>query len=529
MEETTEQQNNRLYWIVVNLRTRISTALKKFIKKRPILSGIVMLVIAYFIFTGRSGIQPAFLLIRKFFLLALLSLVILWWYFKGWKTRTNRGNIIGTIFLLGFAAFSYFIGPGLFRYLSLYTHYTKLEKVALTELPPTGFERIQPINSVSTLINQEALRETEDATPPRFMRGKDGRYYYSCAVGPAKEYKIQQVSKNMYKVIFVPSDLPAPVFSGKYRSDVSFDIGELLLFSKKTTSAVIKRFTPLQFLNYEPAEPLFLQNDEGKWVQVVPLIKWRGFLFPRPVFGGVMVIEDKSTSKGYFSRVFFGKGTFIPKAEISKHPYLVGQNLIPKQVARFVAESFRFANGFFAPMPYYHEGDIRIPHLPNDVNPQPFVTYFNVPGAPKLYNFFGLEPYQETKKGLSLSLLIPGDDDERVFYMDHRQSENTYIGSSAISAKIIESKKNYDWSKNYPAESRPFVRKVDGKSRFMWLSTIVTKAGDQGEYIGGSIPELTLTDATHGKVVWINSDSLINNDSWIHLAEEELQEYWRKE
>jgi hypothetical protein len=147
----------------------------------------------------------------------------------------------------------------------------------------------------------------------------------------------------------------------------------------------------------------------------------------------------------------------------------------------------------------------------------------------KLYNFFGLEPYQESKKGLSLSLLIPGDDDQHVYFVDHRTSNDSYIGSSAISATVIESKKNYDWTKNYPAESRPYVRKIDDNYRFLWLSTIVTKAGDQGEYIGGSIPEITLTDAKHGKVVWVHPDSLIRQDSWIIQAESELKDYWNGE
>lgn len=526
MTEPQEENGSRLYWIVYNTRKRIAGFIRNAFRKRPAISILVLLVVLYFIFTGRAGWQPAFLVIRKYILLSLILLAILIWFFRGWKNRSKKGNIISTVVILAFGAFCYFAGPGIYKYLSLYVHYSELQKVQLQQLPETDFERIQPINSVRTLIDQEALSETEDATSPRFIRGNDGQYYYSCAVGPAKEYKIQQMSKDMYEVIYVPSELPAPVFSGKYRSEVHFDIGELLLFSKNTKSAVTKRFNLLKFFTCEPAEPLYLQDDANKWVQVIPVTRWKGILFPRPVFDGVYVIRESEGSGGYFSRVLFGKGEYIPKEQIADHAFLAGQNLIPKKVARFTAESFRFANGFLAPMPFYHEGDIRIPDLPNDVNPQPFVTYFKVPKQEKLYNFFGLEPYQETKKGLSLSLLIPGDDDGKVYFIDHRQTKDAYIGSSAIGAKIIESKKNYDWSKNSPAESRPFVRLVDGKTRFLWLSTIVTRAGDEGQFIGGSIPEITLTDATHGKVVWINQDSLVHNDSWILQAEKELSGYW---
>ena len=64
--------------------------------------------------------------------------------------------------------------------------------------------------------------------------------------------------------------------------------------------------------------------------------------------------------------------------------------------------------------------------------------------AGKLYNYFGLEPYEEAKKGLSVSLFIPGDGMREIFYIDHTTSGTAYVGSSAVSAKIIESRKEYD-------------------------------------------------------------------------------------
>ncbi|MFT5723995.1 MAG: hypothetical protein ACI9JN_001112 [Bacteroidia bacterium] len=529
MEEVRKHSGNRVYWTVYNIRTRLGRFIKDKAKKSPIWTVLVFVLLLVLLVLNRSGIQPGVLAIRKYALLVIIGLSISFWYFSGWKKRSNKGNVFSSVILILFVAFSYLAGPSVYKYLSLYYHYTSIDKIPLTSLPETGHERIQPLNSVSTLINQEALSETEDATPPKFIRGKDNTYYYSCAVGPSKSYKLQQLQKNMYEIIHVPSNLPAPVFSAKYRKEVNFDIGELLLFSKRSASAVTKRFNAWQYINCETAEPLYLQEKNGTWVQVVPIIKWKGFLFPRPVFGGVYVVREKSDADTYVKRVVLGKGEFVSPARVAAYEFLKGQNLIPKRVARFTAESFRFANGFFAPMPFYHEGDIRIPELPGDANPQPFITYFKVDKDAKLYNFFGLEPYEASKKGLSLSLLIPGDTDDKVYFIDHRNAKSAIIGSSAIAAKIIESKKNYDWSKNYPAESRPFVRIVNGKPRFMWLSTIVTKAGDDGEYIGGSIPELTLTDATHGKVTWLSQDSLIQYDSWIRQAEFQMNEYWKRE
>lgn len=527
MEENKQQTTNRLYWIVTNLRRKLGGFIVRSIKKRPVWSIVLFILLVAVLFVNRSGLQPLVLNIRKYSLLVLVISIIVIWYFKNWEKRSTKRNALISIGIILLGVASYFLGPRTYRYLSLYSHFNTMEKVPLNTLPETDFERIQPLNSITTLINQEALAETEDATPPKFVRGNDGNYYYSCAVGPSKAYKLQQLSKNMYKVLHVPANLPSPVFSGKYRADVLFDVGELLLFSKNTQTSVTKRFNLEQFIHCETADPFYVQDNVGHWVQVVPIIRWKGILFPRPVFGGVFIIHEHEENDSYMERVLLGKGDYVSPERIAEFSYLKGQNLLPKKVAVFTAESFRFANGFFAPMPFYHEGDIRIPNLPNDVNPQPFITYFKVPDDEKLYNFFGLEPYEEAKKGLSLSLLIPGDADDKVYYIDHRKSENAYIGSSAISAKIIESKKNYDWSKNYPAESRPFVRIVNGKARFLWLSTIVTKAGANGEYIGGSIPEITLTDATHGKVTWIDQDSLIRNETWIQQAENSMKDYWK--
>jgi hypothetical protein len=455
--------------------------------------------------------------------------IIIWWFYrmflrKGWVGRT----IIAVVFVILLVGSRYY-GPEIYRYVALYIHYQQIEKVKLARLPITGHERIQPINSIKTLINQEALSETEDATFPRFVRGLDSQYYFTSCVGPSREYKLQQFSKNMYEIIHVPGSAPSPNFSGRFKTPVDFETGEFLLFSKNVWTATIKRFGFLEFFNLEPAEVFYIQNNEGEWLQIVNLIKWEGWLFPRPVFGGVMIQKQKSESDSYIKRVLFGKGSRVLPEDIDKHPYLQGQNLMPTKVARFVAESFRYRNGFFAPMPGYHEGDIRIPVLPADQNPQPFIMYATFPDKEEgqLYNYFGLEPYQEMKKGLSLSVLIPGDDDSKIYFLDHTDLEDAYIGSSAVPAKIIESKKNYDWSENYPAESRPFIREVDGTVKLFWLSTIVTRAGNlEGEYIGGSIPEITLTDANYGKVVWISSDSLGNSDQWLNQAVSELKPFW---
>ena len=526
--QDTNSEKNRVYWFFYNLRTRFSAAIRNWTKRRPFLVSFILLLVLYSLFVGRGSWQPLVLIIRQYLALVLVILMVFILFFLYIRKRSWKQLVIPSIVFVAFLVASWFGGPHVHNYFSLYIHYSSLNKIQLTEMPVSGYERIQPVNSIRTLINQEALSETEDATGPRFIKGADGRYYFTSAVGPARNYLLQRLSKNMYEVLRIPAYLPSPVFDSRHRAKVNFEIGEQLLFSHLTENAVIKRFGLGTFFNCEPAEPLYLQDDSENWVQVVPIVRWKGFLFPRPVFGGVYVIQQEGAGDNYFSRVLFGKGVFISPKEIDDHGYLVGQNLQPEKALIYTANSFKFANGFFAPMPGYHEGDVRIPEMPKDENPMPFITYFTIDNKGKLYNYFGLEPFQEEKKGLSLSLFIPGDNDDIVYYINHRTEK--FIGSGAISAKIVESKKNYDWSVNYPAESRPFVRVVDGKVRFFWLSTVVSRAGSmEGDYIGGSIPEICLTDAVYGKVTWIPQDSLINSESWLREAKRQMKGYWDSE
>ena len=526
--EILEQDKSRFYWFLKNSRDRIFGGIKNWIKNHKILSIVLALILIYVLFTGRAAYQPLFLIIRKYLALILVVAVVFWLFSRRFKKNPWKKNFVPTIILILFLAASWIFGPGIHDYVGLYLHYSKLKKVEMTEMPITDHERIQPINSIRTLINQEALNETEEATSPRFVRGHNGKYYFTSCVGPSTNYKAQQFSKNMYEILSVPVYMPSPVFSKKYRADVDFEIGELLLFSKETDNAVTKRFGLGKYFTCEPARPLYMQDDAGKWVQVVPIIKWKGFFFPRPVFGGVYVIEQSDVDGGYMNRVLLGKGKFYSPEEVLKTKFLKGQNLQPHEVVTFTANSFKFANGFLAPMPGYHEGDIRIPKLVEDQNSMPYVTYFHIKDNPKLFNYFGLEPFEENKRGLSLSLFIAGDDDQEVYFIDHRSEK--FIGSSAVPSKIQESKKNYDWSVNYAAESRPYVATVDGVNRFFWLSTVVSKAGEgKGDYIGGSIPELCLTDAVYGKVVWVNQDSLANSQLWTTQAAQEMKYYWEQE
>ncbi|MGB3524337.1 MAG: hypothetical protein WBB32_00065 [Flavobacteriales bacterium] len=520
----TEEEHGKLYWLQYNLRKGAARRIEGFLKRRPVVAIVTLVTTFLLIFIWRSLWHPFVLTFRKYAFWIFVLLVLVWLLGKVFRGKHRWIQALGSLAsVLGLVALIY-IGPLLIGFVSQYVQYHRLNKVEVDELPITGHERVQPISSIHTLTDQEALSETEDATSPRFIRDSDGTYAYTTAIGPSKQYRVQQFLKDMSEVITIPGSAPSPDFSSKYRSKVDFDIGENLLFSKNTHTAALKHMSLWQYCTMEPAEAVYLRNDAGEWVQVVSLIKWVGVAFPRPVFGGVNVIEQRKPSDNWIKRMLFGRGTFIPAGDIKDHPYLVGQDLMPHEVSRYIAECFRFRRGFTAPLPGYHEGDIRIPKLPEGQDPQPFVLYTTLGDGPgKLFNYYGLEPFEEAKKGLSVSLFIPGDDMQQVYVIDHTRQGDAYVGSSAVSAKIVESKKMYDWTHSYPAETRPYIRQMDNANRLFWLSTIVTRAGDgDGRFIGGSIPEVTITDAVTGKVTWIPEDAIGRPDEWMPIVEESL-------
>lgn len=524
-EHSANEERGRIYWLFRNIYNRTIGRFIQWAKANKLRFTIITVILLITLFCLRSWYHPLLLNLRKYFLLILLISFISWAAIKYIKSKKFLGEIIGFSVLISFWVLAYFFGPATYRYIGLYIHYQSIEKVKLEKFPYTIQERIHPLNSIKTLVNQEVMSETEEATLPHIIIRKNGRLDFSMGIGPSTDYLYQQLTDDMYQVLSIPANEPNPDFSSNNRHDVNFDIGENLVLSKNTWNDAIKCLGPLQYFSYEPDEVKFIENEKGEWIQVVTLIKWTGWLIPRPVFGGVIEIRqlNEGIATNFLKRLTLGRGEYFSPEEISKIEYLKNQNLISDKIGQFTAESFRFQNGFWAPMPGYHKGDIRIPVMPSDQNQQPFVTYFNFAGEQMkneiLCHYFGLEPYQESKRALNTSLFIPSNGIEnKVYFINHTDNQDAYTGSSAVSSKVKESKKNYDWSINKVAETRPFVRDINGQRTLFWLSTVVTKIDENsGDFIGGTTPEVTLTNARTGEVYWVNKSDLKNDNLWVEM------------
>lgn len=524
IEELKNDGKTRLYWLQKNLRTKIWD----FIKANKVKGVIAIIIFLILFFYLRAWIHPFALGVRKYFALILVIAGVIWLVRKILRKKRKTIKYIGNALLLGLIVLGFMYGPSIYRFVGLYYHYKTLNKKEISELPITEQERIHPLNSISNRLNQDGLAELSEATLPHIIIRNSGRLDFSMGVGPSTEYLYQRFTKNMTEVVSVPANSYELDFVAN-RESVNFDVGENQILSAHIKNAAIRKLGLWDYFNYEPDESKFIENSEGVWVQVLTLIKWKGFFIPRPVFGGVIIFEQikENTFGNFFKRITFGKGKFIKPDELKNYEYLKNQNLQSDFITRYIAESFRFQNGFWAPMPGYHNNDIRIPVMPEDENQQPFVAYFNFDGVIEeegkgVYHYFGLEPYQEDKRTLSTSVFVPSNGKNVVYFYNHAKKENRhfgYSGPSSIGYKVIDSKKNYDWSSIHPAETRPYIKMIGGKRKFFWLSTIVTKINpSEKQSMAGTNPELTLTDAATGKVFWIFEKNLYSqtDTSWVN-------------
>ena len=464
--------------------------------KPAILLYIIVILLLFFL---RDDYQPVLLFLRKYFFILFVCSVILFFGLRKFRRSASTGTRIGIlVLLLVIIGAIYFAGwkLNLYDYMKTYNVYSHLNRVEIDELPLTQNERIQPLRNIFSMAN-ESVGETMDVSLPHLVR-VDNENKWTMAIQPSEKYVWQRISDNTEEVFAVSSTTAFPRFSNENRIPVTFSIGESLKFSRNTYNAVVQRFGLWKLFSYEPSDVFYMKNDEGQWVEVVSLINWKGFFFPYPTFGGVMIIDNGAHDfKDYLERILIGKGTFISPSEIKDHKFLQGQNILSEKVSQLQAESLKFLGGFSDPLPWNMKTAVKIPELPDDQNQQPFVTDCdfsdtNIDAYSGLYHWFGLEPVGEERTSLTYSVFIPSDGTDKLYYYDHASKKQGYAGVSAMPLKVKESKKEYDWSVNKPVEFRPYIKDIAGRKRLFFLGTISAVSDDTKKFDGSATPDLAL-------------------------------------
>ncbi|WP_223548134.1 hypothetical protein [Aestuariivivens sp. NBU2969] len=499
-------------------------------QKRITIIAALLLLIALFVL--RDDYQPALLFVRKYIFIVLLSLLVVFLGIRKFRRTVSvfkRFVTLGTLVLF-FGGF-YLLGWHfkMYNYMRTFNVFNNLNKIEIYELPLTQNERIQPLRNIFSMAN-ESVGETKDVSLPHLVRiGNENKW--TMAIQPTEKYVWQGMTDNTEEVFAVSSTTPFPRFSNENRIPVTFSIGESLKFSRNTYNAVVQRFNFFQLFTLEPSDTYYMKSDEGKWVEVVSLIKWKGFLFPYPTFGGVMVIDSGKHDFGdYIERILIGKGTYIPPNEMKNYSYLTRQNTLSEKVSQLQAESLKFLGGFSDPLPWNMETAVKIPEMPKDQNQQPYVTDFDfsttdVDAYSGLYHWFGLEPVGDERTSLSFSVFVPADGTNKFYYYDHAAKKQGYAGVSAMPLKVQESRKEYDWTANTPVEFRPYIKDIAGKKRLFFMGTISSISDRNAQQFDGSAtPDLVLIDSEYRDVVWID---VKHPSQWDKTVYDQLNEAWR--
>jgi len=500
-------------------------------KKQKTITIIVSLIILIALFALRDDYQPALLFVRKFIFIILLCGLVLFLGLRKFRKSASTGSRLGILGLLVvFFGILYAVGWHfkMYDYMKTYNVFNNLNKVEINELPLTQNERIQPLRNVFSMAN-ESVGETKDVSLPHLVR-IENENKWTMAIQPTEKYMWQGITDNTEEVFAVSSTTPFPRFSSENRIPVTFSIGESLKFSRNTYNAVVQRFNFFQLFTMEPSDTYYMKNDTGQWVQVVSLIKWKGFLFPYPTFGGVMVIDNgEHDFNDYIERILIGKGKYISPEDMKDYPFLIGQNTLAEKVSRLQAESLKFLGGFSDPLPWNMETAVKIPNLADDQNQQPFVTDFdfsdtNTEAYSGLYHWFGLEPVGDERTSLTYSVFIPADGSSAFYYYDHASKKQGYAGVSAMPLKVIESRKEFDWSVNKPVEFRPYIKDIAGRKRLFFLGTISAIREGSDKFDGSATPDLALIDSEYRDVVWID---VKHPSQWNKTVYDQLNEAWR--
>ena len=502
-------------------------------RKQKFITILVGLVLFILLFILRDDYQPALLFLRKYIFIILLAMLFLVFTISKFRKAPSTGRrLLILVGILAFFATGWYFGYKLklYQFMQSYNIFRDLNRVEIHELPLTQNERIQPFNNIVTMA-YESIGETQEVSLPQLVR-VDSSNQWTMAVQPSKEYTFQRLNDNIEEIFAVESTSPFPRFSGDNRKPVTFSIGESLAFSRNTYNAVVQRFDFFKLFTHEPSDVFFMKDDSGKWVQVVSLIKWKGFFFPYPTYGGVMIVDPgEHTTKDYFERILIGKGTYVPASETQKHPFLTRQNTLAEKVSRLQAQSLQFLGGCTDPLPWNMQTAVKIPDLADDENWQPFVTDFNfdtmsVDTYSGLYHWFGLEPVGEERTSLSFSVMIPADGTDRLLYYNHAAKKEGMAGVSAMPLKVVESRKEYDWSVNKPVEFRPYVREIAGRKRLFVLSTVAAKRDDSKKFDGAATPDLALIDCEYRDVIWIDAK---HPSQWEDTILNQMGETWKAE
>lgn len=231
------------------------------------------------------------------------------------------------------------------------------------------------------------------------------------------------------------------------------------------------------FVSYT-SEPIYLKDDQNKWITVVPYMTYSGFPFRMPKWAGVMVVRSDGSIQD-----------LTPEAA-QKISYFKGNRLYPKELSTYYSQSYSYKEGLLNKW-FLHKNQPEIVNLPGDEN----IIHASTKEGFK--EVIVAEPYGRSY-GVYKIFLFDATSGKREIIEYDQNSQLT--GPVAAADYIKRSFPTYNWNNFQLAEPRP----VKYQGNLNWLLSIIPNDS-------AGIATTVLLDAKTNKVTEVKSESELLN------------------
>ncbi len=230
------------------------------------------------------------------------------------------------------------------------------------------------------------------------------------------------------------------------------------------------------FVTYS-SEPIYLQDDSGSWVTVVPYMGYKGFPFRIPYWAGVMVVKPD------------GEITDYTPEQAQNISYMKGNRLYPKELVYYYTDAYSYKGGLINKW-FLHKNQIETVSLPGDDK------ILHVSTDEGMKQMVVAEPYGQSY-GIYKIFIFDATTGKREIIEYDQNSQLT--GPIAAADYIKREFPTYSWDAFSLAEPRPL--KINGD--LYWLLSIIPNDA-------AGIAKTVLLDAKTNKVVGFDNVETLN-------------------
>ncbi len=227
------------------------------------------------------------------------------------------------------------------------------------------------------------------------------------------------------------------------------------------------------FVSYS-AEPIYLKDNNNKWITVVPYMSYKKFPFRVPYWAGVMIVKSDGTITDY-----------TPEAA-QKLTYLKGNRLYPKELTNYYTAAYSYKGGLINKW-LLHKNQIEIVSLPGEE------TIIHASTKEGFKQIVVAEPYGRSY-GVYKIFIIDATTGKREIISYDQNSQLT--GPISAADYIKRAFPTYNWTNFQLSEPRPV--KVNGDLN--WLLSIIPNDS-------AGIATTVLLDAKTNKVVEVKTEN----------------------